>query len=376
MSKANKNKESKKPLSKKRLALRIVLCTLGAVILIVAGYLLYVVVSYKRVPDNQVLSVDVVDVADPYIETDTTYRIISYNIGFGAYTPDYSFFMDGGKSSWAKSESALNENLSAMTAWLCGQEPDFALFQEVDVDGTRTYHVNELSYLEDNLLFSNYAFAQNFDSAFLFYPLTEPHGANKSGILTGSNVAITSALRRSLPVSDSFSKLVDLDRCYSISRIPVSDGKELVLFNVHLSAYGSDESVREGQLGMLTADLQAEYDKGNYIICGGDFNHNLRIGGSEKAPDWALPFPREKLPSCMTIAFDLLNGQEGSGLFIDHNSCRNADEPYDPNTTFTVMADGFIVSDNVRVISYESVDLGYAYSDHDPVLMEFELIGD
>ena len=35
--------------------------------------------------------------------------------------------------------------------------------------------------------------------------------------------------------------------------------------------------------------------------------------------------------------------------------------------------DGFIVSDNVAVDSYLHVDSGYQYSDHDPVIMEFEL---
>ena len=35
---------------------------------------------------------------------------------------------------------------------------------------------------------------------------------------------ITSALRRSLPIETGFTKLLDLDRCYSVSRIPVDGG--------------------------------------------------------------------------------------------------------------------------------------------------------
>ena len=64
---------------------------------------------------------------------------------------------------------------------------------------------------------------------------------------TFSRYQIESTLRRSLPISESFSKFLDLDRCYTISRIAVSDGKELVVFNVHLSAYGADAEVLEGQ---------------------------------------------------------------------------------------------------------------------------------
>ena len=91
-----------------------------------------------------------------------------------------------------------------------------------------------------------------------------------------SRLSITSALRRSLPISEGFSKLVDLDRCYSVSRIPVDNGRELVVYNIHMSAYGnSDDAVREGQKRMLQQDMAGEVEAGNYVICGGDFNHNL-----------------------------------------------------------------------------------------------------
>ena len=59
------------------------------------------------------------------------------------------------------------------------------------------------------------------------------------------------------------------------SRIPVEDGKELILIDQHLSAYGTDAAQGNAQLEMLFADMKAEYDKGNYVICGGDFNHDF-----------------------------------------------------------------------------------------------------
>ena len=33
------------------------------------------------------------------LTTGQEYSALTYNLGFGAYTPDFSFFMDGGKSS-------------------------------------------------------------------------------------------------------------------------------------------------------------------------------------------------------------------------------------------------------------------------------------
>ena len=177
------------------------------------------------------------------------------------------------------------------------------------------------------------------------------------------------AMRRSLPISESFSKFVDLDRCYSISRIPVDNGKELCLYNVHLSAYGSNDEIREGQLNMLYEDMTADYKAGNYVVCGGDFNHNLRKSGDENAPEWAHLFPRETLPEGFRMGIDEAKDEED----IAHNTCRSAQTPYEEGTTYTVTLDGFIVSDNITVNYYLNADWGYQFSDHEPVMMEFRL---
>lgn len=47
--------------------------------------------------------------------------------------------------------------------------------------------------------------------------------------------------------------------------------------------------------------------------------------------------------------------------------------PYDPEKTYTLTVDGFIVSDNVVTTHYEHINTGYLYSDHEPVLMKFKL---
>ncbi len=144
----------------------------------------------------------------------------------------------------------------------------------------------------------------------------------------------------------------------------------LCLYNMHMSAYGSSDEIRAGQLAMLYEDMMADRQKGNYVICGGDFNHDLKTENSRNAPEWAYPFPRESLPEGFRMAIDDSAAAEAD---IEHNTCRSAEEPYQEETTYTVTLDGFIVSDNVEVRSYRHVDTGYLYSDHDPVLMEFVL---
>ena len=77
-------------------------------------------------------------------------------------------------------------------------------------------------------------------------------------------------------------KMIDLDRCYCKSYLPVEGtSARLVLYNVHLSAYTSDGSIADSQLEQLADDMTEEYNAGNYIVCGGDFNKDL-LGDSSK----------------------------------------------------------------------------------------------
>ena len=166
-------------------------------------------------------------------------------------------------------------------------------------------------------------------------------------------------------------KLLDLDRCYSVQRIPAAGGHELVLYNFHLSAYTSDGTIANQQLEMLFADMQAEYDAGNWTIAAGDFNKDLIGDGGASfgvtGPEytWAQPIPPEIVPG-------------GFSIIAPYNeeapipSCRNADRPYGEDD-FCVTVDGFIVSANVEAAAAAVADTGFAWSDHNPVYLDFTL---
>lgn len=355
----------------KRKILISVLCTVAVFVLTVVGYLSYVVLSYSRIEDNQVLT-PVTTGIDDKLEAGKNYTVLTQNIGFGAYTPDFTFFMDGGEKSWAESEESVISCVNEAADTIKGHNADFMLIQEVDFDSTRSYHTDQRKMLEDAFPGYSSVFAVNYDSAFLMYPFNEPHGASRAGIMTLSRYNITSAVRRSLPISESFSKFLDLDRCYSVSRIPVENGKELVLFNVHLSAYGGSDEIRAAQMNMLFTQMDEEYEKGNYVVTGGDFNHDFTgdstkklNGGMETDFGWAQPFPIEMLPDTLIRC----DSYEGERLIP---TCRNCDIPYEEgNPVFIV--DGFIVSENVEVISTENIDTSFSFSDHNPVKLVFSL---
>lgn len=358
--------------NKLKIFIRALLTILIAFVVIAVSYVAYVFIDYYRLPDR--LDIDIDNGAKiEKMEVDKTYSISTYNIGFGAYDQDFSFFMDGGESSWAKSEESDRACVEGAYNYVKDElKPDFTLWQEVDTDSTRSYHINQYKILKG--IFKNYdsAFVQNYDSPFLFYPFNQPHGKNKSGIVTASSVDMKSVLRRKLPVSETVSRILDLDRCYSITKIPVENGKYLSVFNIHMSAYGGSEEVRQGQIAKFTKDFKKEYKAGNYVICGGDFNHDLKVQSKDENNKvyWAQYFPREELPKGFSFCIDGLSDEERENL---HDTCRVADEPYEKGKTYVITVDGFIVSDNVECVSYENVDLQYKYSDHDPVYMEFKL---
>ena len=80
-----------------RKAIKIILIILIAAVLAVGAYVAYVFISYHRIEDNQPAAVDNSKAASESLKTGEYLTITTWNIGFGAYVQDYSFFMDGGE---------------------------------------------------------------------------------------------------------------------------------------------------------------------------------------------------------------------------------------------------------------------------------------
>ncbi len=340
----------------------------GAILLLAGAYLLYVVCSYYRVTDNLPLTVS--GQATEAVPVGEELKLVTHNIGFGAYSADYSFFMDGGKNARAFSKEAVLSNTDGALRTLKAEDPDFVLLQEVDVDGTRSYHVDQTQLVSQAFPGFDCVFGQNYDSPYFIYPFHEPIGANRSGLMNLSAFDITGAVRKSLPIEESLYKYLDLDRAYTVSTVPTANGKTLVLYNVHLSAYTSDGTIADEQMKLLAADMAAEYQKGNYVLAAGDFNKDLLRDSSqyfqregEGEYTWAKPFDESLLP-------------RGIRLYSGTNAptCRNADAAYrGDGTDFVLSVDGMLVSDNIEVLSCETVDIGFAFSDHNPVRLIFVL---
>lgn len=350
---------------------KIILKIALVVLLLVVVYAAYFVIkASRRLPDKLPLRVE--NQQTEILQKGGSYEIITYNIGFGAYEQDYGFFMDGGTESRAYSRARLEKNFANIIQLLKDKNSDIMLIQEVDRKASRTYRYQEEKALAGAFPGYNYVFAQNWDSPYILYPLKKPMGKANTGIMTLSRFKEESAIRRSLPKEKNIMSLADLDRCYSVTYLPVDNKKYLVMFNVHPSAYTNDPAITTAQIKMLIEDMAKVYESGNYVICGGDFNRDLTGHSSEIFKtighyNWAEPFPEELL--------------HGTDLKLHHPvkpnksipTCRNADGPYNSGQFVTAL-DGFITSPNVLIEDINVVDTEFMYSDHNPVEMRVTLI--
>ena len=306
--------------------------------------------------------------ASRYVQTGVLLNIVAWNIGYGALDASEDFFMDGGKTVRSP-KPRVEENIENIREFIVQSAADIVLLQEVDVRSHRSYYIDEAAYLAEKWTGST-AFAPNFLTAFVPFPFPECIGAVKSGVMTMSAFVSTEASRIALPVPFKWpARVANLKRCLLVERLPVAGGGELVLVNLHLEAYSSGEG-RAAQMDLLIDFLKAEYAKGNYCIAGGDFNQTFpgvdervfRIKNTERfVPGVLSP---DMLPAGWRFATDAKTP-----------SSRLLNEPYsgDPETTQLYVIDGYILSPNTELVSVETVDAGFRYSDHNPVLLEVAL---
>ncbi len=363
-------------------------CVIGAAALIIGGYVGYVAVQYYRIEDNFELQTE--NGRDKKAGLNDVFTVMTYNTGFGAYSPDYSFFMDTGvmddgtevvgKYAKGRDKADVKKNVDGQTDIIKNADAEFYFLQEVDEKADRSYGINMKSVFSAAFENRSATYAENFHTANLFYPFNDPIGRTDAGILTLSSYNIQSAVRRSFPLTDNFiDKLFDLDRCFAVHYLPLEGSdKFLVLINLHMSAYDKGGAVRAQQLEMLNGVLKEERAKGNYVVAGGDFNHCL-IADYFESDEQALSHfeSRQQVPEWVKNSV-LHNSELAEGFRIasdkDVATCRGADIPYEKGVNYTNTIDGFIVSDNVEVVAVNTLNTEYAFSDHNPVVLKFALL--
>ncbi len=307
-------------------------------------------------------------IQDTFLLGDTSaYTALIWNIGYAGLGAEMDFFYDGGEKVRDSRENVQN-NLGNIAAWLERNDSiDFILLQEVDEKSKRSYKSNQVNVL-NKVLSSHYSFfCLNYHVRYVPMPFLRPMGKVKSGLLSYSRHIPLKSIRYSFPGNYGWPKgIFMLDRCFMEQRFPLNNGKELVVINTHNSAY-DDGSLRKEQLNYLRSFLLEEETNGNYVLIGGDWN--------QCPPGFIGNFSGE--------VFDTVNLQhiqegyprEGWSFVYDgqYPTNRRVKTVYKKGKTPVTLIDYFLVSPNIEVLKVQGVDMGFRYSDHNPLIIHFKL---
>ncbi len=289
--------------------------------------------------------------------------IMTWNIGYAGLGKDEDFFLDGGKKTRPDPE-ASSRYIEGILDFIgsVSKDLDVVFLQEVDRDSDRSYHVDQFSLISKRLEGFYGVFTVNYKVSFVPVPFSDPMGKVLSGLAVFSRYRPLDAKRLALPGKYPWpTKIFQLDRCAVVIRIPAPNGKEWVLINTHNSAYDEGGEIRMKQLEFLKELMLSEYEKGNYVVVGGDWN--AMLGGefeyTERKPDVYIPLPSGWTPKGWKWGID-----------TDVPTNRSVSMPYRKGVNFVTIIDGFLVSPNVEILEVHGEDLGFEYSDHNPVFIK------
>lgn len=339
-----------------------------AIILILGGFFFFFIMTAFN-PD-EILSLNINNNQVNLIEAKETITLMTYNIGYGGLNSRWDSYHDGGRKTRAESKNQVEENLEEMVKKIDDINPDIFLLQEIDTDSNRSYHINQLEFFGEKYPNYSYIYARVKDHSWLPFPITKPVGKVQSGLATFSKYNTFESYRISLPTTDSIISNIFESKWAITKTIYETDlDGDLLVINVKLSPYNEGDFIREEQLHFLKSLLEEEYNKGNYVVVGGDYSHDLPGADShsfrytEEWPAWLKNIPDD---------YEI----ENYSWYIDKKtpSFRSLADAYDMGRTFVAVTDGFLVSDNILVQEVETHDDNFQNSNHNPVSIQLKLI--
>jgi endonuclease/exonuclease/phosphatase family metal-dependent hydrolase len=337
----------------------------GAAALGVTGFYLWA--SQGSYPGRDYAQTFTTDAPKPEPGQDR-FTVVSYNIGY----------LSGATNNLAvaRSQALFDQNLQNAIATLGPLKADFIALQEIDLDSRRSYYVNQVTALAENLSFAHRGIAVNWDKNYVPFPYWPP-SAHFGKILSAqavlSRYPITEQERFVLePVASKpfFYKALYLDRLAQVTKVDI-DGKPLVLVNVHLEAF--DFTTRLNQARIVTQIAEA-YAKDHPVLLVGDFNSALNR--SFDTPKEALSGKegQDELQSEIPYAINLI---EASPQFASVVPPEQWSEPQQ----LTYPADApqykldyiFYTPDSLELVEAGVVTGANQASDHLPIRATFKL---
>ncbi len=349
--------------------LKVLVTVIIAVVSLMVIYLAVIIIwgTVTNYQPDEVTELEVHNPKSRHDLQDSIFTFLSWNVGYFGLGAEMDFFYDGGQMVRPTSEQVDKFTAGALKYLKSADSVDFIFLQETDRNSARTGFQDETTMIQQAMPEYTSAFAVNYNVRFVPLPFINPMGKVEMGQMTLSNNQPVSSRRYSYFSSYAWPKnLFMLDRCFLVSRFQLENGKELVLLNTHNSAYDAGGKMRDEEMPVIRDLMLKEFEKGNYVVAGGDWNQNPPMYDISNVNAGNPAVYREKLddavfPPEWQIVFDPQNPTN-----------RDVDIPMSRETGVTII-DFFVLSPNVAVRQIKTLSQHFQFSDHEPVFLKISL---
>ena len=305
----------------------------------------------------------VIEKSQKQLSGDEPISLITWNLGYGGLGEESTFIADGGKSILPPSKQIVAKNIKNIAAFLRQNPADIILLQEAAQKSRLIFNLDLWQEITNNL--SEYNHSHTPTVKVPWFPII---GRLITGNAILSNVKPGSMFRHNLPLEEKGILGIFQQKYNFMSArfdLPDSD-RQFVVVNLHLAAFDEGGIIRKKQLKKLKDFMLSEYEKGNFVVVGGDWNHSLTETNfpsttSEKYLFWIHELPADFTPDGWQWAFD-----------PNVPTVRTLERPYSPGENYTCIIDGFLLSPNLDLLSVTGFDLQFRFSDHQPIRIELK----
>lgn len=341
----------------------------GGIVTILSAIVLFFAFSWVAEYRPEECEITLYDKIRPEYLPDTL-TVVSWNIGYAGLGDNMDFFYDGGHRV-RDSKERTAYNLEEIIRTLKEINADLILLQEVDLNSHRSYGIREVDSLQKAFSEYHLSFAYNYKVRWVPIPLKNPIGRVNSGVVTLSRVGPFKTERIQYPSAFSFPvRLFNLKRCLLSSYFLTVSGDTLIVNNTHNTAYDTG-GMRDTEMNFLANELNSGLTPYTQILTGGDWNQyppDYTPSEEELSNEYFVPQKVDETLFGEKFRF-VFDARTPSLRYLDHVWAGNNNESR-PCTTLT---DFFLLSSPLKILSVETLPLGFRSSDHNPVLLRIAM---
>lgn len=284
-------------------------------------------------------------------------KVVSWNLGNAMYPAKYSYEKAQDaikiKNIFPVTKAEAIENVFGQISVLKDINADVMLLQEISKLHMQNHFINPFKRF--TLKFPEFKSYYN-STVNIFNFINQGKATFTKEISQSYSLLIPYKLKGYL------NNLLFANSDFIVTRVLDGDN-ELIIINIHLTPFERSKAERELQLQYVFNFALSEYEKGNYVLIGGDWNVDMPL--------------KNKFLNYMsigsTISDDLIS------LFHDNKWClafsqnptlRDLKEPYTERSLMSGI-DGFLLSPNLQLLDIDTIN-DFRFSDHCPVTLRMK----